>query len=446
MRLDPTEFPFIPLPAAMFAHDGTLLAATPEWKGMRPGSISYLTGFGHIVVSGEEVSTDLDSLMSRLLAAIRASIWAMDTLSALRASVLAASLELVAGRPIAKEDVGTSDEALIAAQSAIEARVNGIQVLTVPLTPPVDVRAPALVALAMTQFAVNANKHESATQVRLRVAPGPSFFVEWASMDAASADIDSSRHHDRRGGWGWGFIQLAADALGATAIPPGPLGRGIKGACFSLGAPRIALPLAYVADGIVRRCTTSWDQDRRLPSFGAPANALVEKAVAAAVAKPGEIVDIDIYRARQIGEATWICLPPEAGLERIRDVLHGLSHERTLFRAPAPHNTIVDALVDLVGIAALDQPWPHVPLSIWTSGFEASRAALGLPVQPEIDCMVFPDPRITAYLLSTLDGKLLQRGENVFVAVGQTRRADPLCRLLHMDEEGLIHVNPGLSA
>jgi hypothetical protein len=357
--------------------------------------------------------------------------------------VLAASLELVAGRPIAKEDVGSSDEVLFAAQSAIEARVNGIQVLTVPITPEVkDVRAPALVALAMTQFAVNANKHEGATQVRLSVKPGPSFFVEWASEDTESAAIDSSRHHDRRGGWGWGFIQLAADALGATAVPPGPLGEGIKGAVFSMGAPRIALPLAVIQDGIVRRCTTSWDQDRRLPAFGAPTNALVEKVVEAAQASEGEIVALDFYRARHVGDCTWICLTPETGLERIRDVLHGLSHERTLFRAPAPHNTIVDALVDLVGITALSNPWPSVPLSIWSSGFEGARVALGLAAQPEIDCMVFPDPRITAYLLSVLDGQLVQKGEQVFVSVNPVHRNDPLTRLLHMDQGGLIHVNP----
>ena len=442
MRLDPTEFPHIPLPAAMFAHDGSLLAATPEWRGMRPGAISYLTGFGHIVVSGEEISTDLDAIMGRLLAAIRASIWAMDPLSALRGSVLAASLELVAGRPISKEDVGSSDEVLFAAASAIEARVNGMQVLTIPITPPVDVRAPALVALALTQFAVNANKHEGATQVRLRVAPGPSFFVEWASSDTQSSAIDSSRRHDHRGGWGWGFIQLAADALGATAIPPGPLGAGIKGACFSLGAPRIALPLAVIAEGKVVRCTTSWDQDRRLPAFGAPANALVARAVQAAIAQSGEIVDIDLYRARHVDGVTWICLPPEAGVERIRDVLHGLSHERTLFRAPAPHNTIVDALVDLVGITALGHPWPSVPLSIWMSGFENARLSLGLPAQPEIDCLVFPDPRITAYLLSVLDGQLVQHGESVFIAVAPAHRSDPLCSLLKMDAQGLVLVNP----
>jgi hypothetical protein len=76
------------------------------------------------------------------------------------------------------------------------------------------------------------------------------------------------------------------------------------------------------------------------------------------------------------------------------------------------------------------------------SSFENARLSLGLGDQREIDCLVFPDPRITAYLLSALAGQLLQRGEQVFVAVAPSHRADPLCRLLHMNDEGLIWVNP----
>src|SRR5207237_1069332 len=87
-------------------------------------------------------------------------------------------------------------------------------------------QGPLVVAPEVTTLAVNAHQHEGASRVRLRVDRGPSFYVEWPSSAPRTVRVESHRHSSRRGGWGWGYVQMVADALGATALPPGPCGPG----------------------------------------------------------------------------------------------------------------------------------------------------------------------------------------------------------------------------
>ena len=106
------------------------------------------------------------------------------------------------------------------AQAAIPARTQGLVTEVQEPLPELKVPAPAAVALAVTQLAVNAHQHEGATRVRLRVDRGPSFYVEWPNPARRTVRVDSHRHPSRRGGWGWGYVQMVADALGATALTP----------------------------------------------------------------------------------------------------------------------------------------------------------------------------------------------------------------------------------
>src|SRR5207237_4054849 len=154
------------------------------------------------------------------------------------------------------------------------------------------------------QLAVNAHQHEGATRVRLRVDRGPSFYVEWPNPARRTVRVDSHRHPSRREGWGWGYVQMVADALGATALPPGPTAPGMVGACLGLGTVQLTLPLAEVKAGLVRRSTLAWDQDSEASGFGEPVGGFLVELLAAAALQPGRITYLDLYQARAWGERT----------------------------------------------------------------------------------------------------------------------------------------------
>src|SRR5215467_15033684 len=113
MRLDPAEIPELPFPAGLFDTTGTLVASTPEWRGALPGSVSFYTGAGHLVVgAATPTAPELEALMAELLRVIRAALPAMEHGAALRTAVLLAGLELVSGRPLRADDAGTTSDAL----------------------------------------------------------------------------------------------------------------------------------------------------------------------------------------------------------------------------------------------------------------------------------------------------------------------------------------------
>src|SRR5690242_10102066 len=107
MRLDPAEIPELPFPAGLFDASGTLVASTPEWRGALPGSVSFYTGAGNLVVgAATPTAPELEALMTELLRAVREALPAMDHAAALRTAVLLAGLELVSGQPLDERDVG----------------------------------------------------------------------------------------------------------------------------------------------------------------------------------------------------------------------------------------------------------------------------------------------------------------------------------------------------
>ena len=122
--------------------------------------------------------------MTRLLAELEAvAADGADRGDRERASVLAAGLGLVAGRPAAGLPPGTVEDAVLLAAGAIPARTQGLVVEVAGPLPALPVPGPAAIALALVQLAVNAEQHDGAERVTLRVGGGPTFVVEWPATE-----------------------------------------------------------------------------------------------------------------------------------------------------------------------------------------------------------------------------------------------------------------------
>jgi hypothetical protein len=437
VRLEPAEVPGLPLPAALVDRDGAAIAVTPEWSGPCPGTLSYRAGAGHLLLAPDAPTPELDALMSRLHAEIGAAAGALTGDSALQATVLAAGLALVAGRPVGAEPEGDAAEVIALTAAAIRARTQDLPVEVLGPLPDAPVPAPAAIALALVQLAVNAHRHDGAERVRLRVGPGPTFSVEWPSATFGAPSVRSHRHALRRSRWGWGYVQMVADALGCVAMPPGPAGDGVTGAALSLGSPRLGLPVACVRDGRVERASQAWDEDPAMPPQGGPARALGE-LVTAAAARPGLIVYRDLHRARLRGGRTWVVLAPESGSSRVHDLLDGLDHERALWSAPEPHATRVSALTTLLRVA-MGEPWPSVPPSVWAELMPAACAALGVPQPAPVEPLCPPDPRVAAFLMAETGGRLLCRQDEVVVV---PTHLDSALRALWPGPDRPLRINP----
>jgi len=437
MRLEPSEVPGLPLPAALVDRDGAVVAATPEWAGPCPGTLAYRAGAGHLLVAPDVPAPELDALMGRLLDEVAAAAAALAGDAALHAAVLGAGLALVAGRPVGAAPAGTAADVVALTEAAVRARTQDLTVEVARPLPDAAAPAPAAIALALVQLAVNAQQHEEARLVRLRVGPGPTFSVEWAGPPHAAA-VTSHRHALRRQGWGWGYVRMVADALGGVALPPGPAGPGMTAACLGLGAPRLGLPLACVRDGRVERSTEGWDDDPDMPALGEPVAGPLASLTEAAAGRPGSIVYLGLHRARLRHGRTWAALAPESGSSRARDVLRGLHHERALWSSPEPQATRVSALTTLLQVA-MGEPWPSAPPSVWAEVLPAACAALGVPA-PAVDSMCPPEPRVAAFLLAETGGELAVRGDEVWLAGGEP--GHPLLRALRADGRGWLRINP----
>lgn len=456
MRLDPAEIPELPFPAGLFDTSGALVAATPEWRGALPGSVSFYTGAGHLVVGATTpTAPELEALMQELLRAIREALPAMEHAAALRTAVLLAGLELVSGRPLDERDVGTTSDVLEYAAASIRTRAPSLAVEIVPEARPRPVPAPATIALALVQFAANASVHEYADAagtrrldaVRLRVGGGPSFYLEWASESPAGVPVRTARHQRRRQRWGWGYVRMAADALGGAALPPGLAGAGMEGACFSIGSRMLTVPLAGFEDGRLRRRTQSWEQET--VHVGAEERQAIEaelgELLSAAAAEPGAIVARDLFVARRTGRRTWTALPPEAGSHRVRDVLRGLDHERALWAAPEPHATRVHALTVVLTRAAGDD-WPTFDPSTWASLFPVACAAMGVAVPDVAGAAVYPDPRVAAYLLAEVGGELSVADDVVVYRPPAGEPGEPVLTVLEPFRHGWYALTPALDS
>ena len=452
MRLDPAELPELPLPAALLDQRRQVVVATPEWRGSTPGCVTYYAGHGHLAVGpSQPPDPDLQVVLEELLAELDRTAARLERADAGRVRVLTGGLRLVAGEPLSDADRGSSTETLELASLAIEARVNPpLRVLVADHDPPLDVPAPAVVALALVQFAVNVAQHERVDaagarrveSVCVRAAPGPSFHLEWESEAPTSVGVRTGRHVQRRARWGLGYVRMAADALGGTALPPAPAGPDRESVGFGLGARNLTLPLACLEHGSLARTTRAWDQEHEAAS-GVPDGAL-EALVQEAREAGGAIVHRDFHAARAVPgtDRVWVVMPPELGEDRVRDVLRGLDHERLLLTAPEPHATTLHAL-NAVLRRGLGEQLVTCSAAEWQRRFPAACAALGVAPPSVTGCLSYPDPYLAAWLLAQVGGRLDVDGDGS-TGFRPARVDDPRVRLLRPGDDGVVRLAAGL--
>ena len=119
----------------------------------------------------------------------------------------------------------------------------------------------------------------------------------------------------------------------------------------------------------------------------------------------------DGWTARLVRERLWVAIPPDDVLERARDVLDGIAHERALWEGiTAPLQARVYALTALLA-ARLGEPLPRVPAGIWNQRMGALAAAFPLPMDvPGLTALGGVDPRIVAYLAAELGVEMVTDG------------------------------------
>jgi hypothetical protein len=439
VRLEAGDIAHLPLACALVDAHGDIIAHSPEWRGRAPGTVSFNTGYAHLLVTVEATPVQLDVLMSRLLLELDATTGG-TAVDQLRRTLIAAGLRLVAGQPVDEADRAPAAHVLALAHAGITGRAPDVAVEALP-PPRIVVPAPAAIALALVQFAVNAHRHEGARRVRLRIQDGPTFYAEWpdhAGRGDAAVPVATHRHQERRRRWGWGYVQTVADALGATALPPGPTRAGHHGACIGLGAARLTLAAACVEDWRVVRSTDAWDQDVGA-AFGELLQPDLRPLAQAAGRQRGRIVAQDLYRARAATPTrTWMAMPPQSGLNRARDVLRGLAHERALLNAAEPYATRIQALATLLGIA-LGDPAPTVPPATWDETLPEACAALGAIPPPEPPAaLLLPEPRVTAFLLAELGGRLVEIDDGLRLDPMWWSATNPLLTALPRDQDGRV--------
>jgi hypothetical protein len=444
VRLDPVDVPYLPLPAAMLDRTGQPVAQTPEWRGAGPGSLTYHAGHAQLVVGPTEaVPTGQQALMAWLLRELEAAAGAMPADQALLASVLTSSLELVAGASLDVTRLsGNTSQVFEYARAAIAARTSDVRLEITPEAAPQPVPAPAQIALALVQLAVNAATHDGARTISLRVDLGPTFWVEWPSERGERVQAGGHPHQRRRPRWGLGYVRMVADALGATTLPPGPSGRGLMGACLSLGNQRFTLPVAVYSGWQVTRSTQTWEQELAGPDSDGVARTwqAVTGTLQAAWQQPGRVARHDLYAARHVNAGTWISLVPEAGADRTRDVLRGLDHERALWSAPEPYATTVHSLITLL-TWSLDAARTAIAPDAFAREFPRACAALGMPVHAVPPLLACPDPRVTAFLLRELGGSLVSEPEGASLQPPPSARRHPIIALL-AGPDGRLRLTP----
>jgi hypothetical protein len=97
----------------------------------------------------------------------------------------------------------------------------------------------------------------------------------------------------------------------------------------------------------------------------------------------------------------------------------------------------VSALTTLLQVA-MGEPWPSAPPSVYREGLMAACAALGVVPPDPLDVVAPPDPRAVALLLAEAGGRLVGRGDEVWLAGADP--ASPLLQALRGDVRGWLRV------
>jgi hypothetical protein len=417
------ELAELPLPAAVF-DGGDVIAQTPEWRDAAPGAVAYRAHRALLVVSTDATHPMCSPVVTRLLDEIDGTAATLPHRQALRVRMLAASLRVVAGR--ASSTMGTSIDVLEHACAGIASRT----ALTVAIErdDSFAVLDPAVAALVLVQFAANAERHDHAGSVSLH-ASEQTFTACWEGS-RSFAGARTARRRAERERWGLGFARIAADSIGATVYPPVE-GDAARSASLEVGLNRLALPLARIRDGTVEKATRAWDEETGLlPGVALAADARATRCAAAAAATPGVIARVEGWSARTGRNGVWVAIPPDAVVDRARDVLDGMVHERALWDGvPEPAQSRIVALAGILA-AMLGADLVRVPGAAWNRRAPDIAAAFGLQMPvPHFPGAGAVDPRV-ALLLATEFGEALEvAGDDLYLRTAPDRRNDPLLRV-----------------
>jgi hypothetical protein len=424
VNLSIAEIAELPLVAALLDPTGDVVSRTPEWDGPGPGAVAFPVRNMSLVVRTLPASRHCDEVLARLLDSIDRAAAGLHDTQAKRVRMLAASLRLVSGR--AAQGWGTTHDVVDMAGAGITART-GLAVDTVAGTNR-PVLAPEVAALVLVQLAVNAERHDAATAVRLEI-DRTTFRVIWRHSGPAPR-VTTARRRAERERWGLGFARIAADAIGGSVYPPQPMGDGMVAAVFELGVRRLALPVAAVRNGQICRATRAWDEETALePGSAAGAGSRLGKLCAAAAAEPGRIVS-DGWNARRGALLTWVAVPPDDAAARARDVVTGLAHERALSDHIAePARSTIGGLALLLA-TLLGEPVPRVPMPTWTRRMADLRGAFEIaePVPP-FDGVGAIDPQVVAVLTRFSRGFEID-GDRLWLRVREECCEDAAVRVL----------------
>jgi hypothetical protein len=415
----------LPLAAALFDGD-ELLAHTPEWSNAGPGAVAFPVRGRRLVVSTDATHPMCAPVVARLLEEIDGIARLLPRRQSLRASMLADSLRIVAGRGVATS--GSSADVLehgcagIASRTALSVRIDRCDDFAV--------LAPAVAALVLVQLAVNAERHEHADTVVLAAAD-EMFTVGWHGSRGAAGAV-TARRRAERARWGLGFARIAADAIGGVLYPAAEQTDGVRVALLEVGLHHLALPLALIRDGAVHKATRAWDEETALlPGASLPGGSRAAGCAAAAAAAGGEIVCVDGWTARSVAAGTtWIAIPPDAVVDRARDVLDGMVHERALWdNVPEPGRSRIVALAAILA-AMLGAELTRVPGETWNWRAPAVAAAYELTTQlPRFEGAGAVDPRVALFLAREFGDRLDADGDDLYLRIAAEHRDDPLVRV-----------------
>jgi len=295
---------------------------------------------------------------------------------------------------------------------------------------------PEAAALVLVKLAVNAERHDAASAVRLEV-DRTTFRVVWPHSGPAPR-VNTARRRADRDRWGLGFARIAADAIGGTVYPPRATGDGSLVATLELGIRRLALPLAAVLDGRVCRATRSWDEETGLaPGSVAAAGSRLQAIQAAAGSAPGQIVVGGGLSARAGLRALWVAVPPDDSAVRAREVVAGLAHERALSdHIDEPGRSAIGGLALLLG-TQLGEPMPRVPIAAWTRRMRELAPAFRIDAVPDFDGVGAIDPQVVAVLARSGEGFEID-GDRLWLRIRNSCRNDAAVRVLLRSGENRI--------
>jgi hypothetical protein len=424
VNLTLAEIAELPLAAALVDGDD-VVARTPEWQDAAPGAVGYRVRRNRLVVSTDNTHPMCAPVLDRLLDEIDGTAASLPRRQALRATMLAASLRIVAGRAVS--DSGTSADVLEHACAGIASRT-ALDV-TIEEHEPFAVLAPAAAALVLVQFATNAERHDHAESVVLRAA-GRIFTVAWQGWPG-SPGAPTARRRAERQRWGLGFARIATDSIGGVLYPPVRERDGERCAVLEVGLNHLALPLALIRDGCIRKATRAWDEETSLrPGSAVAAEARAGRCATAAVLAPGVIARVDGWAARTGRGGVWVAVPPDAIVDRARDVLDGMVHERALWEGVhEPARSRIVALASILA-AMLGADLARVPGDTWNRrALQVAEAyGLAMPV-PHFSGAGAVDPRVALFLAAEYGEALEVEGDDLYLRVDGDHGDDPLLRV-----------------